>query len=100
MISKNAKSSSAAASWSKIMVDSALMGMDAWAVMGLRTMKFMTGGSAAEREAQRMVGEKLAAGFEYAAALSGGNIRTPEAAARKAVAIAGGKVRANRRRLG
>ncbi len=100
MTRTNAKSRAAAASWSKIMIDSTLMGMDAWAVMGLRTMKIMTGGRGAEREAQRMVGEKLAAGFEYAAALSGGTIRTPEAAARKAVAIAGGKVRANRRRLG
>lgn len=96
----NAKSFAAAAGWSKIMIDSTLMGMDAWAVMGLRTMKIMTGGRAAEREAQRMVGEKFAAGFELAAALSGGTIRTPKAAAKKAVAIAGGKVRANRRRLG
>lgn len=97
---RSRSSRTAAADWSAIMVDTSLMCMDAWAVMGLRSMRMIGGGRGAEREAQRMIGEKLAAGFEYAAALSSGAIRTPEAAASAAVAIASRKVRANRRRLG
>ena len=72
---------------------------DAAMVMVLRAMRMMTGGRTAAREAELMVGEKVEAGFELAGALAAGKVRTPEAGARKALAVYGKKVRANRKRL-
>lgn len=60
----------------------------------------MAGGPAAARELERSMSEKVEAGAELAGALAGGRIRSPEAAARKAVTLYGRKVRANRKRLG
>lgn len=73
---------------------------DAAMVIGLRTLRLMHGGPAATREAERMVGEKVEAGYELAGALASGRVKTPEAAARKAVSVYGKRVRANRKRLG
>jgi len=42
----------------------------------------------------------MAAGIELAGALASGRVRSPQAAARAAVRIAGKRVRANRKRLG
>lgn len=86
--------------WSQNITDASRLWADALTVIGLRTMRIMRGGRLAEREARQMVDEKFAAGFEFAVALAGGSLLTPEAATHKAMAIAGRKVRANRRRLG
>jgi hypothetical protein len=89
-----------AADWSRLMFDASRLWADASMVIGLRTWKMMAGGPAAARELERSVSEKVEAGAELAGALSGGRIRSPEAAARKAVTLYGRKVRANRKRLG
>ena len=89
-----------AADWSRLMFDASRLWADASMVIALRTWKMMTGGPAAARELERAVGEKVEAGAELAGALAGGRIRSPEAAARKAVTLYGRKVRANRKRLG
>ena len=92
--------SSPAADWSRLMINGSRLWADAATVITLRTWRMMGGGPAATREMERMLSEKVAVGFELAGALSGGRIKTPEAAARKAMAVAGKRVRANRKRLG
>jgi len=89
-----------AAQWTRLWVDTAFLMADAVAVMSMRTMRMMSGGRIAAREAERMLQEKVVAGFELAGALASGEVTSPEAAARKAVSVVGKRVRANRRRLG
>ena len=89
-----------AAQWPRLMTDAWLAWAEAGTVMALRSARLMAGGAAAEREARRMWSEKVEAGFEIAGALASGRVRTPEAAARKALSVARRRVRANRRRLG
>ena len=86
--------------WSRLMVDASLMWADSATVMMLRSWRLMAGGPAAQRELERAWSEKVEAGFELAGALAGGQVRTPETAARKAVTVYGRRVRANRKRLG
>lgn len=93
-------STAAAHLWTRLWVDSAFLVADAAAVMMLRSMRMMAGGRAARDEAERMVGEKVEAGFELAGSMASGRVRTPEAAARKALGVMGRRVRANRKRLG
>jgi hypothetical protein len=69
-------------------------------VIGMRGWRMMLGGPVATREGERMVAEKVAAGFELAGALASGRVKTPEGAARTAIGVYGRKVRANRKRLG
>ena len=59
----------------------------------------MAGGAVASQELERMFSEKVEAGFELAGALAGGRVKSPEAAARKALGIYGKRVRSNRKRL-
>lgn len=89
-----------AADWSRLMFDASRLWVDAGTVIALRSWKMMAGGPAAARELERAVGEKAEAATELAGALAGGAIRSPEAAARKAMSVYGRKVRANRKRLG
>ena len=88
-----------AADWSRLMFDASRLWADASMVIAMRTWKMMAGGPAAARELERSVSEKVEAGAELAGALSGGRIRSPEAAARKTISLYGRKVRANRKRL-
>ena len=88
------------ADWSRLMFDASRLWADAGTVIALRSWRMMAGGPAASLEAERMLSEKIDAGTELAGALAGGRIRSPEAAARKAMSVYGRKVRANRRRLG
>jgi len=90
----------AAAQWTRLWVDSAFLMADAAAVMTLRTIRIMAGGRPAGTEMQRMVGEKVEAGFELAGAMASGRVRTPQAAARKGVSVMRKRVRSNRKRLG
>jgi hypothetical protein len=82
------------------MFDASRLWADASMVIALRSWKMIAGGPAAARELERAVGEKIEAGAELAGALSGGRIRSPKAATRKAMSVYGRKVRANRKRLG
>ena len=86
--------------WSRLMFDASRLWADAGMVVALRSWRMMAGGPAANREFERMVGEKVEAGSELAGALAGGRVTTPKAAARKALTIYGKRVRGNRRRLG
>jgi hypothetical protein len=93
-------STAVAAQWTRLWVDTSFLMADAAAVMMMRSMRMMAGGRAAGHEAERMLAEKVEAGFELAGALASGRVRNPEAAARKTVSVMGKRVRANRQRLG
>ena len=86
--------------WSRLMFDASRLWADAGTVMALRSWRLMAGGALAQRELERMFSEKVEAGAELAGALAGGRVKSPEAAARKAITVYGKRVRGNRRRLG
>jgi hypothetical protein len=79
----------------------AWLGLDAWMVASLRTLRLGAGGKAAVLEVQRMIAEKNAAMLEAQAAagmaLATGN--SSRAPARKLIAPYRRRVRSNRRRL-
>ena len=76
------------------------LGMEASAVIALRSWKMAAGGTAAKTEAKRMVAEKIDAGTALQAmAATGGLGLTAPGAVKKTVAHYRRKVRANRRRL-
>jgi len=76
-------------------------GFDAYSVIALRCMRFAAGGALAQREAQRMVTEKAAAGVaaQAAAATAMMTGRGPKRAAKAAANVYRRKVKANRHRL-
>ncbi len=88
------------ADWFRLMADASRLWADAGMVVALRSWRMMAGGPAARREIERMVSEKVAAGFELAGAFAGGRAGSPEAATRTALGIYGKRVRGNRKRLG
>lgn len=86
--------------WIGIGFDAWRLGLDASAVIGLRTLKIAKGGAAGEAEAQRMVSEKVKAGLALQSlALTGGLGLTPASASARTLAHYRRKVSANRRRL-
>ena len=92
--------SNTATDWSRLMFDASRLWADAGMVVALRSWRMMAGGPAStQREVERMVSEKVEAGSELAGALAGGQVRSPKAAARKALTVYGKRVRGNRRRL-
>ena len=86
--------------WVGIGLDAWRLGLEASAVVGLRTLKLAQGGATAAAEAELMVREKLAAGVELQAlALRGGLGLSPASASTRTLAHYRRKVLANRRRL-
>ena len=82
-------------------IRAAQVGWDANVVVAMRLMRLTVGGALAQREAQRMVAEKVTAIAEAQAAavtkmIMGGGMA---AATKSASAVYRRKVRANRRRL-
>lgn len=76
------------------------LGIDASAVIALRSLKILSKSAAGKAEARRMINEKIQAGLALqSAALTGSLGLTPHGAASKTVAHYRRKVRANRRRL-
>ncbi|MFI4965068.1 MAG: hypothetical protein ACHP9T_06840 [Caulobacterales bacterium] len=86
--------------WIGIGFDAWRLGLEASAVIGLRTLAIAQGGAAAAAESERMVSEKLAAGLSLQAmALSGRLGSSPAAVSARTLAFYRRKVTANRRRL-
>ena len=79
--------------WWKLSTDLALAGFEAQRVIALRLAKLAAGGPAAEREARRMVTEKIAASAEAAVTIATGG--SPETVLRRYRTI----MRANNQRL-
>jgi hypothetical protein len=77
-------------------------GWEASAVIAMRFMRLSAGGAVAQREAQRMVTEKVTATFEAQAAAAAAMMtgRGLGPATKSASDVYRRKVRANRRRLG
>ena len=81
-------------------MDAWRLGLDASAVIALRTLKIAQGGAAGQAEAERMVREKFDAGLALGAlALGGGLGATPASASARTLAHYRRKVGANRRRV-
>ena len=86
--------------WPELAVESWMLGAEMSMVIWLRSMRMMAGGKLAEREAQRMVSEKLAAAMTlWPAMMAGGMDQSAEEATGRALAHYGKSVRANRKRL-
>ena len=86
--------------WIGIGLDAWRLGMEASAVIGLRTLRVVQGGAAGQLEAERMVSEKVAAALALQSlALSGRLGLTPASVSAGTLAHYRRKVRANRRRL-
>ncbi|THD60707.1 hypothetical protein [Phenylobacterium sp.] len=86
--------------WIGIGFDAWRLGLEASAVIGLRTMLIVQGGPRARAESERMVSEKIAAGLSLGAmAMSGRLGATPASASARTLAHYRRKVSANRRRL-
>jgi hypothetical protein len=76
------------------------LGVEAFAVVSLRTFKIAAGGSAAQAEARQMISEKLEAGWTLQTlALTGRLGFSLHGAAAKTISHYRRKVRANQRRL-
>ena len=87
-------------SWLRIWADAWSLGIDASSVIRLGAMKIAAGGAAAEKEAYRMVSEKIEAGLTLQRkALNGGLGNTALDVVAKTLGHLRPKVRANRRRL-
>ena len=88
------------ANWFGIGFDAWLLGFEVAHVIWLRSWLILLGGARGEREARRMVEEKLAAnaalGWMFATGAAG---RSPEAVGRRTLRHYGSRVRANARRL-
>lgn len=86
--------------WLRLTLDSWSLGMEASAVIGLRTMALAAGGAKAQAETSRMIQEKIDSSLELQArALSGSLGFTAATATGRTLAHYRKKVRANRRRL-
>ena len=86
--------------WFRLGLNAWALGMEASAVIALRSLKILSKGATGKAEAQRMINEKIQAALALQAkALTGGLGLTPRAVAPKTVAHYRRKVRANRRRL-
>jgi hypothetical protein len=94
-VSKTWAGAGSALGWSAM-----AMGLEASAVIGLRTVKLAKGGRAAKAEARRMVAEKVSAALEWQTlALTGALGGDATTAATRTVRHYAPKVRANLRRL-
>jgi hypothetical protein len=86
--------------WPELMVEGWLLGAEMSAVIWMRSLRMMTGGALAQREAQRMVSEKITAGMTLLPAIMAGGVnQSAEEATGRAIAHYRAPVRANRRRL-
>jgi hypothetical protein len=86
--------------WLRLSLDAWSLGLEASAVIGLRTLKIAAGGPGAEAETRRMIGEKVEAGLALQSKLLTGELGlSPDVAASRTLTHYRRKVRANRRRL-
>jgi hypothetical protein len=98
-MSRRRSSYSAAAKAHALGMDMWMLGLESATVIGLRTMKMALGGAAAEKEANLMVSEKIAAATQLPMVLAGSAGMSPEALTDATLRHYRKKVRANRRRL-
>lgn len=86
--------------WPELAIEGWVLGAEMAAVIWLRSLRMMTGGRLATREAERMVGEKLSAAMTLLPAIMAGGLnQSAEEATGRAIAHYRKPVRANRKRL-
>lgn len=86
--------------WIRLGFNAWALGMEASAVIALRSLKVLSKSAAGKAESRRMINEKIQAAFALqSAALTGSLGLTPHGVASKTLAHYRRKVRANRRRL-
>jgi len=91
---------SAPKTWTELAVESWMLGAEMSMVIWLRTLRMMSGGKIAEREARLMVSEKMTAAMTLMPALmAGGLSQSAGETTSRALTHYGKPVRANRRRL-
>ncbi|MFB0614189.1 hypothetical protein [Aurantiacibacter poecillastricola] len=88
------------ARWNRLALDTTMLWIEASQVIWLRSLRIAAGGKLAEREAERMVREKLEASWDLGWKLLSSPSASPEASASRSVKHYRSKVRANQRRLG
>ena len=95
-----ARANTWASPWVSVGFEAWRLGLDASAVIGLRTLKIAQGGASGAAEAQLMVREKLEAGAALGVMALGGRLgATPASASARTLAHYRRTVSANRRRL-
>ena len=99
MTRKTKTNTTAAGDWMKLANDSYWLWAESMMVIGMRTTGMLTGRRGHEREAVRMVAEKLRANAELGAQMATFGALSPEQAAQKIVTHYGKRVTANRKRL-
>jgi len=86
--------------WTQIAIDSWFLGAEACAVVGLRSLRLVSGGPEACSEARLMITEKIECGIELSVGLMAGRLgSTPKAVVGRCVTHYLEGVRANRIRL-
>lgn len=85
--------------WFSLSMRSWQLGMEAAAVMQLRSWRMMQGGKLAEREASRMFSEKMTAAMQLGSAMATTFNPTAASMTDAALDLYGPKIRRNRRRL-
>ncbi|GAB5351532.1 MAG: hypothetical protein CL575_10605 [Altererythrobacter sp.] len=86
--------------WTRLAFDSWALSFDAASVVWLRSLRIMAGGKLAEREAERMVKEKVVANLLLWPYLwQGGPFQSAQELSTRALRHYSGPVQANRRRL-
>jgi hypothetical protein len=86
--------------WVRFVFDAWSLGLEAWSVIGLRTLKIAAGGAAGQAETRLMFMEKIEAGWTLQGkAMTGGLGLTAYDATTRTLAHYGRKVRSNQRRL-
>lgn len=87
-------------SWIRVGLNAWSLGVEASSVIARRMFKLGAGGPAAQKEARRMIDEKISAGIALQKlAMTGQLGRTAHSVATKTLAHYRRKVRANKRRL-
>ena len=91
---------SSAKTWPELAIEGWVLGAEMSAVIWLRTLRMMTGGRLATREAERAVSEKITAAMTLVPTIMAGGVnQSAEDATGRAIAHYRRPVRANRRRL-
>ena len=89
-----------AKTWPELAIEGWWLGAEISAVIWMRSLRMMTGGRLATREAERMVSEKVSAAMTLVPAIMAGGIgQSAEEATGRAIAHYRKPVRANRKRL-
>jgi len=86
--------------WPELAIEGWVLGAEMSAVIWLRSLRMMTGGRLATREAERMVSEKVSAAMSFGPAMMAGGLgQSAQEATGRAFAHYRKPVHANRRRL-